>query len=130
MSQNLIAQAGDIFGKIEAPAEITEGYGVLGASGAGGGLTGFISNIIALITMVGGLWALFNILYFGFEIISSGGDSKKLAEAGGKFSNTFIGVAIMVAAPLLAALIGFFFFGDSSKLLSPTIAGPGSFLGN
>lgn len=129
MSQNLIAQAGEIFGKIEAPVEVTEGYGVLGAA-SGGGITGFISNIIALITLVGGLWALFNILFFGFEIVSSGGDSKKLAEAGTKFSNTFLGIAIMVSAPLLAALIGFFFFGDSSKLLSPTIAGPGSFLGN
>lgn len=122
--KHLIAQAGtsasNAFGKIEPPDVIAQSYGTLGS---GAGLTGFVSRIIVLITIVAGLWALFNILFAGFSVITSSDDSKKISEMSSRITNTFIGLLVMVAAPLIAALIGLFFFGDASFLLNPEIIG-------
>lgn len=121
---SLIAQSdANPFGKIEAPAAVQESYGVLGQ---GAGLTGLVSNLIILITVVGGIWALFNILMAGFMVITSEGDAKKLSEMSSKISGTVIGLLVMIAAPLLAALIGVFFFGDPMYFLNPEITGPGT----
>lgn len=111
-----------VFGTIQAP-EAVQRYGLIGGSGAGP--TGFISNIIVLITIIAGIWALFNIISAGVSVITSDGDSKKVGEMASKITNTFIGLLIMVAAPLLTALIGLFFFGDAGYFLNPTILGPG-----
>lgn len=121
--RNLIAQA-NVFGQIKPPAVVEDSYGVLGA---GAGLTGFISRLIVVVTIAGGIWALFNVLLAGFSVITASDDSKKLGEMSSKITNTFIGLLVMVAAPLIAALIGLFFFGDAGFLLQPVIQGaPGS----
>lgn len=119
----LLAQAEDIVGQIKPPSQVQETYGVLGE---GAGLTGFISDIIILISIVGGIWFLINVLIGGFTLITSGGDSKKLSEFGSKLSMMVIGLILMVGAPLIAALIGFIVFGDTMSLLRPTIVGPGN----
>lgn len=113
------------FGSIEPPAAIQGGYGLI--DGSGGGLIAFVTNVVMLITIIGGIWALFNILTAGFALINAGGDSKKIGEMSEKITNTFIGLLVMIAAPLLAALIGLFLTGDASFFLQPQIFGPGSF---
>lgn len=111
-----------VFGTIKAPDAIKQ-YGELGGGGAG--LAGFISNIIVFVTVVGGLWALFNIITAGFSLINAGGDTKKVSEMGTQISMTFFGLLIMIAAPLLAALIGQFLLGDATFFLRPVFKGPG-----
>ncbi len=110
------------FGTIQAP-EAIEQYGALGSGGSG--LAGFISNLIVFITVVGGLWALFNIIMAGFSLVTAGGDTKKIGEVGNKISMTFFGLLIMIAAPVLAALIGQFLLGDATFFLRPVFKGPG-----
>lgn len=111
-----------VFGTIEAP-EAVERYGLIGQGGAGP--VGFISNIIVLITIVAGIWSLISILLAGFALITSDGDSKKVSEMSSKITNVFLGLLVMVAAPLLTAIIGLFLFGDAGYFLNPTIFGPG-----
>jgi len=112
------------FGNITPPAVVEDSYGLLGQ---GAGLTGLLSRLIVLITIAGGIWALFNILLAGFTVITAADDSKKLGEMSNKITNTFLGLLIMIAAPLIAGLIGLFFFGDARFLLQPVIVGaPGS----
>lgn len=125
----LLAQANNaansVFGQIKPPAVIEEGYGVLGAdAAAGGGLTGFLSNAIILLTVIGGIWALFNLVMAGFALITADGDAKEMSKAGEKMTMTVVGLILMVGAPLIAALIGLFVFGDATMLLQPTILGP------
>ncbi len=115
-------QQKSVFGTIEPPEAIQQ-YGELG--GGGPGLNGFISNIIVFVTLIGGLWALFNIISAGFMLISSDGDSKKVGEMGTKITMSFLGLLVMVAAPLLAAIIGMFLFGDATFFLRPVFKGPG-----
>ncbi len=125
MTRQLLAAVGDNpFGKIEPPAALEQGFGVIG-SDTQPGLIGFISSLVMLITIAGGVWSLFNILFAGFKLITAEGDPKKIGEMSERIRNTFIGLLIMVAAPLLAGLIGLFFFGDATALLKPSITTPG-----
>jgi hypothetical protein len=121
---SLIAQAtNSVFGRIEPPAPVQNTYGALGDGNAG--LTGFISDIIIFITIVGGLWFLVNVVIGGLKLITSEGDSKKLSEFGTRLSMMVVGLILMVGAPLIAAIIGFMVFGDATALLNPTIVGIG-----
>jgi hypothetical protein len=117
-------QIQNVFGTIEAP-EPVQRYGLIGSPGSQGGPTAFISNIIILVTVVAGIWALINVLLAGFTLVTSDGDSKKISEMSSKITNTFIGLLVMVAAPLIAAIFGLFLFGRADYFLNPQIFGPG-----
>lgn len=127
MTHTLLAQVdpNDVFGQIEAPDVIQSGYGTI--DGSGGGIVPFISNILVLLTVIGGVVFLINLLMAGFALVASDGDSKKLDEVKNKFQTGFIGLLLMVGAPLIAALLGLFFTGSATTFLNPTIFGPGSF---
>ena len=112
----------NVFGTIEAPEQVQNTYGVLGSGNPG--LTGLLSDVIVLITIIGGVWALFNIVTGGFALITAEGDTKQLSEFGNKLTMTIMGLILMVGAPLIAALIGFFVFGDATALLKPSIPTP------
>jgi uncharacterized membrane protein len=118
----------ELFGEIRPPEVVENSYGVLGAQG-NPGLTGFLSNAIILVTIIGGLWALFNVVTGGLTLITAEGDSKELSKLGEKLNMTVIGLILMVGAPLIASLIGFFVFGDASILLKPSIPSAQSLLG-
>jgi len=113
-----------VFGEIKPPPAVENSYGILGENATGAGLTGFLSNAIILLTIVGGLWALFNIVTGGFALITSDGDTKEMSKLGEKLTMTVVGLILMVGAPLIAALIGFFVFGNATILLNPVIPGP------
>lgn len=118
-------QIQNVFGTIEAP-EAVQRYGVIGDPNSPGGPTAFISNVVILITIIAGIWALINILLAGFTLVTSDGDSKKISEMSSKITNTFLGLLVMVAAPLIAAIFGLFLFGQADYFLNPQIFGPGA----
>lgn len=64
-----------------------------------------ISNIIGFLTVIAGLWFLFQIVISGIRWISAGGDKQKLAEAQGKITNSVIGLTIVVIAIFIVRLI-------------------------
>lgn len=117
-------QIQNVFGTIEAP-DAVQRYGVIGDPNSQGGPTAFISNVVILITVIAGIWALINIVLAGFTLVTSDGDSKKISEMSSKITNTFLGLLIMVAAPLIAAIFGLFLFGQADYFLNPQIFGPG-----
>lgn len=112
----LAEDVSQIFGQVQSPIS---SYG--GLSGIGP----FITNIIRLIFVAGGIYALFNFLIAGFSYINAGGDSKKLEHAWSRIWQSLMGLVILVGSFALASLIGQIFFGNANFLLSPTIYGPG-----
>jgi hypothetical protein len=111
-----------LIGNIELPS--TFRYG--GIAGAGGGLIGFLNNIIRLLIVVAGLFAFFNLIIAGYGFLSAGDDPKKMASAWSKIYQSMIGLLFIVGSFVLAMIFGFLLFRDPGALLKPTIYGPGT----
>lgn len=85
------------------------------------GLVIFLSRVIRLITIVAGLFVIFNIVTTAYMYISESGSSDVMQKAKDKFTMIIIGLAIIVGSYALAAIIGLLFFGDAGFILSPDL---------
>ena len=112
----------DIFGTIEPPAGV-EKYDA--ASGGKSGLILFLSNLIRIGTVVAGIWVMVNFILAGWTYITSSGDAKAHGDASNKMTYSLIGIAIIVGAYALAAVIGLVIFGDAGYILNPQFTGVG-----
>ena len=110
----LLAATGQGLGPIRG-----EGLGTFGGLdfGTGGTLalqkvTGAISSIIGFMTIAGSILIMFQLLFGGYEWISSAGDTKKLTTARQRIMNGFFGLVIVIAAWIMIAVVGQFFGYD------------------
>ena len=80
-----------------------------------------IGIIIAVLTIVGGLWFLFQIILAGYNWINAGGDTEKVDTARQKMLNSVIGLIIIVIAYFLVGLLsmitGFDILNPGQQLL-------------
>ncbi len=107
------------FGQVKPPPGV--------AKYSGGGLAGFptfINNIIKLLIVGAGIYALLNIVLAGYAFMSAGDDPKKVAGAWTKIWQTLLGLAVAAGAFVLAAIFGLLLFGDANALLQVKIFGP------
>jgi hypothetical protein len=112
----------EVFGNIDNPfLKFNSAYGDL----KGGGLVDFMSNLIRLAIVAGGLYAFINLIIAGFQYISSNGDSKAVSAAWSRINMSLIGLIIMVSAFAVAGILGQLLLGDPTAILSPKIFGPG-----
>lgn len=114
----------NIFGEINLPETFKYG-GLTGEGGVGGGLIGFLNNIVRLLIIVGGLFAFFNLILAGYGFLSAGDDPKKMAGAWAKIWQSIMGLLFILGSFVLAAIFGYLLFGDPRAILKPTIYGPG-----
>lgn len=89
------------------------------------GLPLFISNIVRVITLAGGIWMFFNLLTAGFMYITSNGEAEKINKAWAIIWQSLIGLLIIVAAFAVTGIISLLLFGDAGTILKPTLYGPG-----
>jgi hypothetical protein len=101
-----------VFGTIQNPTR----YGGLGE----GGLNNFVSNLLAFLGILGGIIVFINFIIAGYQYLSSQGNPQMLAAAGNKILGSLIGLIIIVAAFVIASIIGLVFFGNAGFLLQPT----------
>lgn len=117
---NLLAQVGrDIGGGISGIGPLgTSGNYTVGATSAGvvDLLNRVISNFVGILTVIGGIYFLFQFIFGAYEWITAGGDSGKLQNAQKKLYNAVIGLIIIIAAIFVADLVGAFLGLD---ILSP-----------
>lgn len=113
--------AGGIFGTIEAP----EGVAAYNAqAGEGGlGLMLFFSNIIRLISIVGGLWVFVNFLLAGFSYITAAGDSGATKKVYDKIIMSVIGLVIIASSYTIAGIASLLLFGRADFILNPSLIG-------
>lgn len=90
----------------------------------GGGLAFFLTNIVRLLFIIGGLLAFFNLIIAGLQFINAGGDPKNIENAWNKIWQSIIGLIIIVTSFVIAAIGGWLFFGDATAILSPKVFGP------
>lgn len=111
-----------IFGQITPP--YSGSYSSGGGYGSYAGIILFLNNVLKLIFVVGGILVLFNLIFAGFQFLNAGGDPKKIEEAWNKIWQSLVGILIMVASFVIAALIGVILFGKPQAILWPAIYGP------
>lgn len=113
----LIAKATEIFGTIEPPKEIT----AFGGNESGSGLIIFISNLIKVITIIAGLFGLFNIISAGYTFLGSTGNPKAAEQAMTQLFYSLIGLIFIVGSFTITAIVSLILFGDASYILNPTL---------
>lgn len=120
--KNFLAQAPSVDPKLK------EIFGTVKNPGLGGDTAdpyGTLLNVLNLglnlILVIAGLMTLFMFIIAGFTYMTAGGDSKKIEEAQNRMIFAGIGLGIIVAAPVIAGVIGFVVFGDWKAILRPEI---------
>lgn len=113
MDQNkILAQTPHELGPIGGPKE--EGWGPWGniaelgrdVTAAAKAFTTIISNIIGVMTIVAGIWFMFQFIIGGFNWLTAGGNREAISAAQSRLTNAFIGLIVVVGAYALIYLIG------------------------
>ncbi len=78
----------------------------IGQGNPGQILTQVISNLVGILSVLGLIWFLIQIILAGYQFISAGGDSQKIKDAQQKLQNSFIGAIIVISAIFLFMLLG------------------------
>lgn len=113
-----------IFGKINPPDSISQGYGDLYGVGGHGGLVGFLSNILKFASLAAGLFAIVNFVLAGYGIMTSNGEPEKMTKATQKIWNSILGLVLIVASFAFAVLLGWILFHKPDAILKLEIYGP------
>ena len=90
----------------------------------GAALILFLNNILKLMIVLAGLFALFQLILAGYDFISAGGDTKKVTNAFNKIWQALLGLIIVAASFTIAGIVGKLFFGDWTAITNPVIYGP------
>lgn len=105
-----------IFGTVNPPYEK---YGTVFE-----GLVPFLNNILRLVVVIAGLFALFNLIIGGLGFMAAGGDTKQIEKSWSRIWNSLVGLIFIVGSFVLAAIFGYLLFGDAMAILNPQIYGP------
>jgi hypothetical protein len=107
----------DIFGPIKPPSFISENPS---------GLVTLFNNLLRLLIIGGGIYALINFIIAGYSFMSANNDPKKIDLAWAKIWQSMVGLLIIAVSFVIAALIGKILFGNTKALLEIKIFGPSS----
>lgn len=116
------AQTGvEVIGEVTPPAAIREWRFANGYSQIG--IVNFLSTVIRLLTIVGGILTMINFVWAGFIYVTSASSSNTAETVKEKMTYGAIGLVIIVSAYTLAGIIGIVFFGNASFILAPQLEG-------
>lgn len=108
----------DVIGRITPPPYIQPG---IDPSGKLTGIMVFLNSILRIVFVVAGVWAFINIIIAGYQFMTAGGNPKAIQHAWERIWQTFLGLVIIVASFLIAAVIGLLLFKDPTAILQPKL---------
>jgi len=73
---------------------------------AAGVFTDIISRIIGVMTIIAGIWFIFQFIIGAYSYMVAGGDQQKMTNATKKITSALIGLIIIVAAYAIISLLG------------------------
>lgn len=114
-----------VIGGIQPPDGVLDYNQAAAIQGGGGNAIGifvFLSTALKLFTVVAGLFMFFNFFIAGYTLIAGAGNSQKYTDVRERLTFGIIGLVIIVAAYMIAAMIGLLFFGDATFILQPDIS--------
>lgn len=115
---NLLA-ANSLWGPVAAPPGVDKFNAAVGAGNIG--IVLFASNMIKLVTVIAGIWALFNLIMAGFKYITASNDVKAVETAWQSIYMSLIGLIIIVSSFTITAVISYVLFGDATFILNPKL---------
>jgi hypothetical protein len=86
--------------------------------------TKLLSNIIRLIIVGGGIYALINFVLAGIGFIGAAGNPERVSSAWAKIYQSIIGLSVITLSFVFAGLLGELLFGSWNAILRPQITGP------
>ena len=110
-----------VFGEIKNPFGFFKATEYTGVVGPKFGLIVFLNNLLRIVFVFAGLFAFLNIVFSGFGFISAAGDPKKVSNAWAKIWQSLVGLIIIAASFIFAAIFGQLVFGDATAILNPKI---------
>lgn len=96
------------------------------AANGGLGLVLFISAIIRLITIIAGLFSLFNLIIAGFTYVTAANNVKAVETAWQSIMMSLIGLVVIVGSFAVTGIASYLLFGDATFILNPQLTGAGS----
>ena len=84
-------------------------WGNLGSRGikeAAGAFTSIISRIIGVMTIIAGIWFIFQFIIGAYGYMTAAGDQQKMSNATKKITSALIGLIVVVAAYAIISLLG------------------------
>lgn len=129
MIHKLIAVTGteeiNLFGQVSPPPGVSNFIKQAGDSGQyGGGLIVFITNMLKVVTIVAGLFSLFNIISAGYTYLTSSGNPKATEQAMNQLFMSLIGLIVIVGSYTIVAIVSLLLFGKADFILNPTLPTP------
>ena len=109
----------DFFGSNLEPPPGVETYG-----SDPQGLILLLNNIFRVAVYGGGLLAVINFAISGIQYIGSAGNPEVAKKASSRIWISMLGLLLIAASTVAAAVIGLIFFGSATAIISPTIYGP------
>jgi len=108
-------------GEIEPPTPNTALESVPRIGEQGNPLFAFVSWGLTFITIACGVWVLVNILTAGASLVMSSGDPAATEKVRKSITNSILGIAIIVMAYAITAIVSTVVFGDPTYYLNPQI---------
>ena len=106
------AATNDIVGTLTAPSGIPSEVSSTNS---------LLRTIIIFLITLAGLYSFIQFILGGFGIISAGGDSSKVETAQKQITNAIVGLVVIGASFLIAAIIGQLIFGRADFILNPQL---------
>lgn len=113
-----------IFGTINPPPGVVNWAGESSGEAVAPGLILFVRAIVRILIVIAGLYATLNIILAGYGFLSASDDPKKIQAAWAKIWQSIVGLLVVAASFILAAIIGYLLFGNPMALIYPQITGP------
>lgn len=101
-----------VFGTVNPPPGLATGIGTTEA-----GAQVLVQIVLRTMIIGAGVYAIFNLILAGYAYISAGGDSKAIAAATGKITQTVIGLTVAAGAFVIAGVISQIIYGSPTTLL-------------
>lgn len=92
-------------------------------AGGGIGIIVFASRILRFLTVIAGIWIMFNFIQSGYTFITASGNVQAYQTVRDQLTWSIVGLLLIAVAYTFAGLFGLIFFGDASFIINPTIQG-------
>ena len=111
-------------GVISPPPGVKEQIDKAGSAGGDIPIMWFLSSLLKVGLAFMGIWVLFNFVFASYTYITGRGEAKSHELVKAKLTMSVIGLALIIGAYVVTAVISFLMWGDPSFILNPKIEGP------